>query len=208
MNRDSLHRTRTARSPLRDKLRQQTIEAILDATEVELAEEGVHNTKMNDIAARAGVSVGTLYNHFRDREELVRALFDARRASFWARLDAALAATARAPFARQLDAFVRAILEEFELHRPFLRIILETEYRPPVGPGKRPPMAQIIERAERVMKRGLAEKALRPELAELYPTVLFTSIKGTMHRLLREPDRHFPAEAERIIDLFLHGAAT
>lgn len=49
-------------------------DAILRAAEDELAEHGFHAARISDIAKRAGVGVGTVYNHFAQKEDIVRAL--------------------------------------------------------------------------------------------------------------------------------------
>jgi len=58
---------------LRDRLREEANRAILTAAEEVFSEEGL-GARMEQIAARAGVAVGTLYNHFQDRGALVNAL--------------------------------------------------------------------------------------------------------------------------------------
>jgi AcrR family transcriptional regulator len=48
--------------------------ALLDAAEREVAERGLNATTTNHIAARAGVSIGSLYQYFQDKTALVEAL--------------------------------------------------------------------------------------------------------------------------------------
>jgi TetR/AcrR family fatty acid metabolism transcriptional regulator len=45
-------------------------QAVLDAAERLFARAGYHDTKMADLAAEAGVAVGTLYKHFKSKEEV------------------------------------------------------------------------------------------------------------------------------------------
>jgi AcrR family transcriptional regulator len=54
---------------------------ILDAATDEFAERGLR-VSLDDVAARAGVGVGTVYRRFPDREALVNALFEERIAEF------------------------------------------------------------------------------------------------------------------------------
>ena len=60
--------------PLRERLKGETQRAILEAAEEAFGQSGLNGARMDDIAARAGVSVGTLYNHFSDRDALLKAL--------------------------------------------------------------------------------------------------------------------------------------
>lgn len=55
-----------------------TIDAILDATLQLLEAEGPERLTTNRIAARAGVSIGTIYQYFRDRNDLLAALAERR----------------------------------------------------------------------------------------------------------------------------------
>ena len=49
--------------------------ALLDATESLILEEGPDGFSMQDVARKAGSSIGSLYHHFKDKEALNNALF-------------------------------------------------------------------------------------------------------------------------------------
>jgi len=51
---------------------------------------GATQARMEDIAARAGVAVGTVYNYFEDRTALVNALLEGRRRDMFDALDRAV----------------------------------------------------------------------------------------------------------------------
>ncbi len=61
-----IRRPRQARSAV-------TVDAILDAVDRLVEERGMANVTAKDIARRAGVSPGSLYQYFRDREAIVAA---------------------------------------------------------------------------------------------------------------------------------------
>lgn len=54
----------------------QRVERILDATEALLIEHGIATLTVNDIAARAEVPIGSMYQYFTNRDEVLRALCD------------------------------------------------------------------------------------------------------------------------------------
>jgi AcrR family transcriptional regulator len=62
------------KSGLRAEAKELFRDAILRAAEEELAEHGFHAARISDIAKRARVGVGTVYNHFAQKEDIVRAL--------------------------------------------------------------------------------------------------------------------------------------
>lgn len=51
-------------------------ETILDAAIVEIAQRGYYDTTIGRIAARAGVADGTIYLYFRNKQEILVAIFD------------------------------------------------------------------------------------------------------------------------------------
>ena len=203
MNHDSKHEARIR--PLRERLKEETARAISAAAEEVFATRGLREARMEEIAARAGVSVGTVYNHFQDREALLSELIESRRAELAQRLDKALAECAQQPFEEQLRRFALTVFEHFETHRQFLSIMLESDTARAASPSEA--MREIRARVETLVRRGLARKALRHSLAALLPTLLMTAVKGTLIHELRNPgDLTVPQRADAAIDFFLHGA--
>ena len=62
--------------------------SILEAARSEFRERGYQRTTMNDVAARAGVSQGTVYQYFRDRSDLVVAIIQEGLRRMFTRTDA------------------------------------------------------------------------------------------------------------------------
>src|SRR5207248_4276634 len=174
--------------PLRERLKGETQRAILEAAQEVFGESGLSGARMEDIATRAGVSVGTLYNHFKDRDALLKELIVTRREELLARLDAVLASTAKDGFGAQLEQFVRAVLEHFDSHKAFLAIVLESEHarlHEPSGPrasGPNTALLQVYRRVEELLVRGRIAGALRPEGADSFPSFLMGILKGTLSR--------------------------
>jgi AcrR family transcriptional regulator len=75
MNRVMRTSTVTQR-PLRERLMEQTREAILDGLGEQLAESGLRDFSIPKVAKRAGVSVRTVYRYFPTREALLDSLDD------------------------------------------------------------------------------------------------------------------------------------
>lgn len=68
---------RRYRSPLRSQQAEQTRAAILDSATVLFSARGWTGTNMRDVAEGAGVTVETIYAHFRSKPGLLRAVNDA-----------------------------------------------------------------------------------------------------------------------------------
>ena len=167
-----------ARSPsetkaqsLRERQREQTSAAILDAAEELFADKGLANAHMNDIASRVGVAVGTLYNHFKDRDALLAALLENRRAELLARIDAFLdAAVARATSAPTSPASSarwapssRSTSASTSSCTAWSGACTRTPI--PQTAACAPEMKrELFVRIDKLMRRGIKQKALRPEL--------------------------------------------
>ena len=180
-----------ARSPagtkarsLRSRLREQTSAAILDAAEDLFADKGLANAHMNDIAAKVGVAVGTLYNHFKDRDSLLAVLLETRRAELLARMDAFLEQPSSGDFRTDLTGLVQQMGNFFEEHRRFHVILHRLEWG--LNQGDFPATAacapemkrELFLRMEKLIKRGIKQKALRPALAHYYPYLLMGILRS------------------------------
>lgn len=62
------------RSSLKEKQRQEREDLILQVAEEVINEKGYHDTSMDEVALRVGISKGTLYLHFASKEDLLLTL--------------------------------------------------------------------------------------------------------------------------------------
>ena len=92
---------------LKDRQREERERLILEAAEELLAEKGYHEMSIDEIAARVGVSKGTVYLHFPSKEELVLAYLSRDMRRFMQEATDALNASA-SPSAK-----LRALMELF-----------------------------------------------------------------------------------------------
>jgi AcrR family transcriptional regulator len=120
VNRDSESKLST--QPLRTRLREVTAATILDAAELVFSERGLQ-ARLDDVAAQAGVAVGTLYNYFADRQALVEALLAAHRANLRERLSAIVVCCDDLPFRERLEAIL-AEMVVVSLPKLRLRLLL------------------------------------------------------------------------------------
>jgi len=202
------------------------VQAILAAAEEVFASKGLHAAHMGEIAALAGVAVGTLYNHFADRDALLAGLLEARRAELMARIDEALeagtgAGGARRPSTRlgfrdRLRAFLHAVLAHKEAHRRFFQILMQGEivrYQETFPSACHVPSATMHEmftRLDKLMKQGVREKALRPDIVDLAPVLLMGMVRAVMIRdaLIKGGDGDLVSETDRLLTFFFQGAGT
>jgi AcrR family transcriptional regulator len=214
MNRRSEARAEKARPAapsLRARIRETTVQEILAAAEEVFADAGLHAAHMGVIAAKAGVSVGTLYNHFEDREALLAGLLAARHAELIGKIDAAIRAAAGRPLRERLRAILGAFASHCEDHRKFVAIVLQRElgrYQqtyPHAWAKKTDAMRETHDRIEGEMRRGVKERALRPEAADLATTFFLGMMRALIIRDVSEPDGDMARDLDRLLDAFFDG---
>jgi AcrR family transcriptional regulator len=92
-----------------------------------------HEVRMDDIAAEAGVSKGTLYRYFSDKEDLYRALVVAACDQLIGKVDSRVA-TAETPQG-ELEELVGAMFDFFEEHMYFFDLLQRVEVLDSSGPN-------------------------------------------------------------------------
>ena len=209
MNLDSsprrTRRTKQARpashAELRVQIRRTVRLAVLDAAEELISKHGLRDAGLAQIAKRAGVAVGTLYNYFTDRDALIRGLFESRRATLRPLLLAANAAGANLAFEPRLRAYVRAVLAAFESHRSFLKVAIENEHLKP--PGSTTPQ-DMLAGVRDVIAAGVAEGVVAADKAELLALVITGTFRAiAIDRLHQGGD--LTNDADAMVEILLDG---
>ena len=188
---------------LRDRFREQTQAAILEAAGRILAEEGAALARIDAIAAEAGVSVGTLYNHFGDRDGLVSAVFRHQQVQLVTLLQAVMAEPS-AGFAEDLRRLLQTCADFAASHgRLFAEMVHE-------GAGMRAWQCQqrdevleaLRELMTRLVARGVAEGVVQPRPDGLHVMMLipFGRLLLVGSRLLGQP-----IDPAALVDLYLRG---
>lgn len=157
-----------------------TVDSILEATSRVLVEHGFDRLSTNAVAAAAGVSIGSLYQYFPNKESLVAALVDRHMEQMNAAIVAELARVATLPLAEAarcvVELTIRAHAIDPELHRVL------TEQVPRVGKLAR--LRELDDVCHRIVASLLVarkrEVAIRdPDLAAF---ILVSSIESIVHR--------------------------
>jgi AcrR family transcriptional regulator len=196
----------------RDEARALFRNAILDAAEAVFAERGFHGARIQDIAARARTAVGTVYNHFARKDDVLAALLEERTEELLAQLQSR--ADDPKTFRGLLEARVGRMLSYVERHRAFFAIASEHGlFAGVTAPGARVG-PQRLRRVEdfRAVFLALVEEGIRTgDLEPLDAEALARFLGGTMRAFilssLAEGDTDAREHAAMTVDLFLHGAS-
>ena len=187
---------------LKSQLREAVRAQILDAAEELIAARGLHGAALAQIARKAGVAVGTLYNYFADRDAMIRALFESRRATLRPQVLEVAGMGADLKFEPRLKHFVQGMLGVFDEHRLFLKVSMETEHLK-ISPSTL--AADVNATIEAMVSAGVAERAIDRDKAALLVPVIAGAMRAIVMRRVLD-GTPFAADADTLISLFLDGA--
>jgi AcrR family transcriptional regulator len=163
--------------------------------------------RMDSIARRAGVSVGTLYNHFADRDALLSALFSARRKQVLARVHDVIERTASLPFRQRLHAALSAMLVVDPVAARFRRLLLE-EGPAPNRVEQRKKASELLAVFAPVLAHGRREGALGDDGGDVQPVFLLALTQTALWLSATSPERLSPDDAAGVVVAqFLDGAS-
>ena len=176
-----------------------TVDAIVDATAEVLASRGYARATTNHIAEAAGVSIGSFYQYFKDKDAAVSACaerFASESLAFaWDHVDDG--ADQRSPFAAWLDAVMARAADNEALVRVLFQEVPYTW----ALPGMRDAMAEavaVIERLTGVRNHDRAYVILRSAVAVATDAVANPELASRRSGIL--------AELVAMIDAYLESA--
>ena len=195
----------------RDEARALFRNAILEAAEAVFAERGFHGARIQDIAERARIAVGTVYNHFEQKDDVLSALLEERIEGVVAQIRSRDGDPKG--FHDRLLARVTRLFEYVEQHRAFLAIASEQGiFAGTAAPGARatPRNVQHVEafRAElrAIVQEGIASGDLEALLADDLAAFLGGTMRAFILSSLAQRQSDVSDQAIKTVDLFLHGA--
>ena len=167
-------------------------EALLRAATVAVHREGPH-VSMATIAADAGVGIGTLYRHFRTREDLLNFLAHRSFEQVLANVQAAESEGTTASDA--LRRFIEAAIAQRN------ELVLPLHGGPPVTAPETLAVRDQVHRAvQRIIERGRTDGTIRQD-ATPRDVVVF----GAMLAQPRQPDPEWDATCRRLLAAYLNG---
>lgn len=189
-----------------------TVEALLDATARILVREGYERASTNRIAAVAGVSVGSLYQYFPNKESIVAALLARHNRQILDLLRDSMAAVAGLDLERAMRVLIGAMIDAHHVDPDLHRIFDEQIPRM----GKLAEIRAIDREIFAVVRAYLAERRGEIEVRDLDTAafICVTTVETLTHEaVIHEPGAIDPAilidEVTRLLVGYLrpHGSA-
>ena len=202
----SLDRTQTGRSA-------RTRERILDAATEEFARRGFHGTRVADIAERAGVAYGLVYHHYKNKEEILSAIFGER----WGQYVGYILDVSKQPltFRERLTKLVHFWVETYR-REPHLMTVMINEITRSYEFIESHDVNAVLtafEAVETIIRKaqeaGEARADIDPQLATY--AILGTAemvLTGYVMGTLRRDRDQFAADEGQLVTLLLNGMST
>jgi len=186
----------TPRKRPRQSRSQATVDSLLEATARVLVRDGFDGLTTNAVAAAAGVSIGSLYQYFPNKEALVAALIEQHIEKMNSLVLAELARVAQMPIGEAARRVIELTIKMHSIDPKLHRVL--TEQVPRVG--RLAKLRESDEICHRMVAGLLA--ARKDELAihdaDLAAFLLVSTIEAVVHRAaMLYPDR---LEDPRLID--------
>ena len=163
------------------------MDAILRAAALLLVEEGFTKASTNAIAARAGVSIGSLYQYFDGKDSIFLALM-ARHSSDVGKIVQAHLSQMDDPRTHVVAALRRMMLDLVELHEQDPEVLgaMERELAPLLARHEREKHAEFDRLVQRVEGQLVMRGARRSKLTRSAAWLLATTVSGVAHRVVHE----------------------
>ena len=189
--------------PRRQARGERRIIDLLSAAEAVFAEHGFEKANTNIIAARAGVSPGSLYQFFPSKDAMAEALAEAFRAEVEAAHDKAFAPGALdEPLSAIVDRVTGALLAMHRA-RPVLRVLLHGKDAPPALAAVTQPLHEaLLTKVERLVAGRKPD--WRPADRRRVAAVAVEIVTGLLPMVLAAPPAS-RATMERELKRALHG---
>jgi AcrR family transcriptional regulator len=200
-------------SPRRDKR-----EAILDAAIQVFARRGYHGSRVSDIAREAGIAYGLVYHYFRNKEEILRSIFEERWSGFLEAVEAIAASDTSAQ--DKLLSVAALILNAYRLRPAWVKVlVLEIQRSSRVSdPGQIRAVGRFFQLVARILRSGQESGELRRDLDPDVACYVFIGalelvITSLVLQVIRldetgaDAREYYGKVARTVVEICLHGLA-
>jgi AcrR family transcriptional regulator len=183
-----------------------TVEAILEATTRILVEEGYDKANTNRIAERAGISIGSLYQYFPNKESLMTALMDRHSQEMVALVETKLTRLFDSPLEVVIPEIVTAVIAAHAIN-PRLHQVLSEE----IPHSERSPQMQQADERITALLRTYLERwrdVIHPQNIEMTVFILSRTVDALCHSAVIEHpnfvvDKQFECEVASLLLAYL-----
>jgi AcrR family transcriptional regulator len=191
-------------------------ERILEAATRVFAQRGYHGARISDIATEAGIAYGLVYHYFRNKDEILKTIFEERWQAFLAVVDRIVAGPGTS--AEKLHALAGLILFAYRRRPDWVKLLVFEIQRSSrfAEPEQIRAVGRLFQGVARVVRAGQESGELRgdldPEVACLafigaLETMITSQVLGVMPLSGDERDGAGDRVLRTLVELFLGGLA-
>lgn len=177
----------------------ETVAAILEAAAQILEAAGLAGFTTNAVAERAGVSIGTLYQYFTDKDALLRMLGEREMTATLAAVGSALRDDPEAPLETRVRAVIRAIVNAFHGRQRARKAVVQAVMARGTAIEMVAPVAAFLAQSGNEPRRGIGR--LTPEQAFVLSRAVMGAIRAAV--LEEQPFFSSPAFEDELVRLVL-----
>ena len=183
--------------------------AIFEATMAVLGEHGFEGLRMDRVAKAAEVSTGTLYNYFKNKDELLLHVLDTRFEPILQEFLKIIKSNVSPP--EKLEAFVREFLMSMQHHRSLVIIIISAEGRSlPIKEGSNEKHRIVHTIIADILKEGIGQGIFRSFDTTRTAQLIFGAMRGLVQSRIDADNEPLIVESDisECMDLFFSGLNT
>jgi AcrR family transcriptional regulator len=197
--------TSMRRLPQQDRSRRR-VDLILDTAADLFAEIGYESATTNSIAERAGISIGSLYRYFSDKDAILRALAKRHQEQVRGIFDrVSMGDLVYLPLDVLLDRLVDPFVELHTACPAYKHILLGSDVSTDIAAANEELDREIVRRMAQVLQ--LTASNMDAERAHLVATVCKAQVKALLSLVASSQDREFQsrvtAEVKRMLQAYL-----
>ena len=188
-------------------------EHILEAAIRVFARRGYHGARVSDIAAEAGIAYGLVYHYFKNKEEILRTIFEERWNAFLHVVEQVAEGPGTA--ADKLHALAGLVLYAYRRRPDWVKVLVFEIQRSSrfSEPEQIRAVGRLFQFVERVVRSGQEAGELRSDIdAQVaclayigaLETMITSQVLGVM-QLPEEPDASDDRTVRAVVELFLGG---
>lgn len=193
--------TKPRKLPQQDRSRV-TVQAILEATTHILTEEGYEKANTNRIAERAGVSIGSLYQYFPNKESLLTALIEQHVNEMLELVESKLNHLFEAPVEVAVPELVRAVIAAHAINPRLHKVLHEEIPRSERSQEIQKANERIVELLQAYLARW--QDSIQPQNLAMTVFILSCTVESLCHSAVIEhpqfvTDNRFEDEVSKLL---------
>ena len=183
---------------------------ILEAAMILFSEKDFHEVTVDEIAEQVGLSKGTLYLYFENKENLFFSIIQEKTEELFIRLQSSIQRDAS--YLVRLEHLIRAYLSFFEEYKSYFKIIHSEKSRMDDKEHYRfkEHMVKSFYDYEDLLRRFIMEGQKQKLFREMAPELITKALQGllnsfTFQCIFKESDHSLVEETPNVLDIFLNG---